>query len=80
MKNILVILVTIGIGYAYWYQLPDAPATPVATPAATPPAVVKAPARRPAFIAAHTVLDEPATHAGGGSRSTSVLLGDDNTR
>ena len=75
MKNILVLLVTVGIGYAYWYQLPDAPVPPAEK---TPVAEVAVPIPRPAFVAAHTALDEPPTPVGHRPRRASVLLGSDN--
>ena len=75
MKNILVLLVTVGIGYAYWYQLPVAPVPSAET---TPVVKVLAPASRSAFVAAHTALDEPPTPVGQRPRKASVLLGSDN--
>ena len=71
MKNYLVLLVTIGIGYAWWYQPPAPPEKAAATP---PPAPV--PAATP-FIPSHTALDEPAQRVGHRQENPSVLLGDD---
>ncbi len=70
MKNYLVILVTIGMGVAYWYQIPEPPKEPVA---------VATPAPKPVrtFVAARSALDEPAYIVGGGRPSSSVLLGND---
>ena len=72
MKNYLVILVTIGIGLAYWYQMPEAP-KPVEAAATPPPApVVKT------FVPSHSVLEDPAVTVGGrGTAQSSVLLGND---
>lgn len=69
MKNYLVILVTIGMGVAYWYQIPEPPKAPVVVETPAPP-----PQR---FVAARSALDEPPRTVGGGHASNSVLLGND---
>ena len=71
MKNYLVILVTIGMGAAYWYQIPEPPKAPVAVATPAPAPVVRK------FVAARTALDEPAYASGVGHSSASVLLGND---
>ena len=67
MKNYLVILVTIGMGAAYWYQIPEPPKEVVVPP---PPVVKK-------FVPSRTALDEPASGSGGHGSGSSVLLGND---
>lgn len=73
MKNYLVILVTIGIGAAYWYQMPEPPPVkePVAVATPPPPVAVKK------FVPSHTALDEPASRTGQRQVGGSVLLGND---